>query len=173
MNEDPEVVLAEAKRGGSGFGGEPTGAAGWGEHASSCEVLGPAPALERSRVIRFDGAGWELVRPQPYRRDGASFRGVTRHLLAAPREAAFEVRYFEVEPGGHSTHERHQHVHVVVCLRGRGRVRLGDEVHEVGFGDVVYVAPGDPHQFFNPYAEPFGFLCIVDQSRDRPVPIGG
>ena len=38
------------------------------------------------------------------------------------------------------------------------------------FGDVIYVAPNDPHQFRNPddATEPFGFLCIVNAERDRP-----
>ncbi len=135
------------------------------------------PELDRSRVLRHDGAGWDAVRELPYRDGGsadvASFHGITRRVLASPEAAAFEVRYFELDPGGHSSLERHTHVHVVVCFRGRGRVRLGEEVHEVGYGDVVYVAPDEPHQFLNPYGEPFGFLCIVDRERDRPVPIGG
>jgi len=34
---------------------------------------------------------------------------------------------------------------------------------------VVYIAPGDPHQFRNDEGdEPFGFLCIVNAERDRP-----
>lgn len=146
--------------------------------AGSAACGGPAaPELDRSRVLRHDGAGWEAVRALPYRAGGegdvASFRAITRRILAAPEAASFEVRYFEIEPDGHSAFERHAHVHVVVCFRGRGRVRLGDQVHEVGYGDVVYVAPDEPHQFLNPYREPFGFLCVVDRERDRPVPIGG
>src|SRR2546427_2468983 len=37
----------------------------------------------------------------------------------------FVTRYFEIQPGGYSTLERHQHPHAVVVLRGRGRVTLG------------------------------------------------
>lgn len=133
----------------------------------------PPPALERSCVRRFDGASWDGVRAMAYKAEDGTFRGVTRRVLASPADAAFEVRYFELDPDGHSTFERHAHVHVVVCYRGRGRVRLGDEVHEIGFGDVVYIAPNEPHQFSNPYADPFGFLCIVDRERDRPTPAGG
>jgi quercetin dioxygenase-like cupin family protein len=57
-------------------------------------------------------------------------------------------------------------------LRGRGEVHLGGTVHPLGFGDAVYVAPHEPHQFRNPSAsEPFGFLCVVDARRDRPIPL--
>jgi len=137
----------------------------------SCTAPEPPAPLTRSSVIRYDGAGWDGVRALAYKAPDGTFRGVTRRILARSAEASFELRYFELDPDGHSTFERHEHVHVVVCHRGRGRVRLGATVHEVGFGDVVYVAPGEPHQFLNPYAEPFGFLCIVDRERDRPEPL--
>ena len=59
--------------------------------------------------------------------------------------------------------------------RGEGEVRLDCRLYRVGFGDVVYVAPGDPHQFLNPRdaREPFGFLCIVNAERDRPEAVDG
>jgi quercetin dioxygenase-like cupin family protein len=81
------------------------------------------------------------------------------------------VRYFEVGPGGYTTHERHEHQHVVIALRGEGEVRLGGEWLPLRFGDVVFVASNDPHQFRALGDEPFGFLCIVDAERDRPVPL--
>ena len=57
-----------------------------------------------------------------------------------------------------------------MVLRGRGEVALGGEVHALSFGDTVYVAPHEVHQFRNVSGdEPFGFLCIVDAERDRPV----
>ncbi|MFS8638752.1 MAG: cupin domain-containing protein [Gemmatimonadota bacterium] len=196
------VIVSEARRAGAGPDAEAPRATPGLDAAVAFAAAGSAcggaavPVLDRSRVLRYDGAGWESVRPLPYRAGGgaaratdgiagaaesdvgsaddvASFRGITRRVLASPAPAAFDVRYFEIERDGYSAFERHAHVHVVVCFRGRGRVRLGDEVHEVGYGDVVYVAPDEPHQFLNPYNEPFGFLCIVDRERDRPVPIGG
>jgi ribulose-bisphosphate carboxylase large chain len=100
--------------------------------------------------------------------------GVLRSILVGQggERTSFHARYFEIAPGGHTTLERHQHEHVVVVLRGAGEVILGDAVHPLGFGDTVYVAPQEVHQFRNPSAEPFGFLCLVDAVRDRPVPVG-
>ena len=176
--------------------GRRAGAAARGPEASSCEwpagARGPDPAVEgertetsscelpagmrvaapAARVLRAESPGrWAGVPALPYRADGAPSRGVTRRLLAAPPGAAFELRYFELAPGGHTTRERHAHEHVVVCWRGRGVAWVAGETHAVGPGDVVYVAAGEPHQFRNPYGEPFGFLCIVDRERDRPVPV--
>ena len=63
----------------------------------------------------------------------------------------------------------------MIPQRGRGEVQFGCYVYNVGFGDVVYVAPNDPHQFRNAgdATEPFGFLCIVNAERDRPQAVDG
>jgi quercetin dioxygenase-like cupin family protein len=139
------------------------------ETASSCEV-GPRPdATPQSKVLRFQpGFRWDGVAVAEYKSADESWCGVRRMTLAGGQGAAtaFEVRYFEIEPGGFSSLEHHAHEHVVIVLRGQGQVRLGEEVHDLGFGDTVYVAPHAVHQFRNPSgAEPLGFLCIVDAVR--------
>jgi quercetin dioxygenase-like cupin family protein len=83
-------------------------------------------------------------------------------------ETAFEVRYFEMEPSGYTSFERHRHEHLVVVLRGRGRVRLGSEWHDLAPHDVVRVPADMPHRFEAGADEPFGILCVVDRERDRP-----
>ncbi|MBI4537949.1 MAG: cupin domain-containing protein [Gemmatimonadetes bacterium] len=123
-----------------------------------------------ARVFRFHGFEWEGVEARVYKEGGEAFRGVIRRVLAKDDALAFEVRYFELEPGGYTSFERHEHEHVVIVLRGRGSVRLGEEMQALGFGDLVCVTPNTPHRFTNTDpAEPFGFLCIVDRERDRPV----
>lgn len=122
---------------------------------------------------------WSDVARQAYKEaDGESWRGITRAaLVGGPdgRPTPFHVRYFEVEPGGYSSHEYHNHEHVVVVMRGAGIVRLGDQEQPACYGDVIYVGPGEPHQFRNPVdaTEPFGFLCVVAAERDRPIVVGG
>ncbi|MGD8866938.1 MAG: cupin domain-containing protein [Gemmatimonadales bacterium] len=126
--------------------------------------------VSTSRVIRFENFRWDGVSPVAYKEEGESHRGVIRHpLVGAPEDAPFHVRYFEVGPGGYTSHERHEHQHVVIALRGEGEVRLGDRWQPVRFGDVVFVAPNDAHQFRAAGEEPFGFVCIVSAERDRPV----
>jgi quercetin dioxygenase-like cupin family protein len=124
-----------------------------------------------SSIVRYDGRTWPDAPARAYKSDDGTHQGVTRHLIARPDAAAFEVRYFEVAPGGWTTFERHAHVHVVLCQRGEATVRLGDAVHDVHPGDVVIVASGEPHQFRCVGAAPFGFLCIVDRDRDRHEPL--
>jgi quercetin dioxygenase-like cupin family protein len=146
------------------------------ESPSSCEVTpGRGPSARGSRVLRFRPEfRWEGVPEAEYKQSADHWRGVTRFgLVGGTGESTrFHLRYFEIAPGGFSSYERHRHEHAVVILRGRGEVQLGEVVHAVSFGDTVYVAPNEPHQFRNPSGtEPLGFLCVVDAERDPPTPL--
>jgi quercetin dioxygenase-like cupin family protein len=118
--------------------------------------------------------GWNGIEPVGYKasgeRDGDGFRGVTKHVISGNRgePCGFELRYFEVEPGGHTRLEQHKHVHSITVVRGSGYAVVGDAVHPLRHLDHVYVAPMTLHQFVNDGDEPFGFMCIVDSPRDRP-----
>jgi quercetin dioxygenase-like cupin family protein len=112
---------------------------------------------------------WEGIEEREY--NAGAGRAVTRHVLAAPAGASFQVRYFEVAPGGATNLEKHEHVHVVMALRGRGRALIGREVVELAPFDVVETPPLAPHRWINDGDEPFGFLCTVDADRDRPQPL--
>lgn len=145
---------------------------------SSCEAPDPERRAPRT-LLRFDPGtfSWEGVSRLAYKPSVGSalaWEGVTRQTLvgAAGEPVAFHLRYFELQPGGFSSLERHRHAHSVVVLRGRGRIRVGEELLEVRPFDTVFVPPDVPHQFLNPDArEPFGFLCPVDAERDAPRPV--
>jgi quercetin dioxygenase-like cupin family protein len=138
----------------------------------------PALTGNHSKVIRHRGDfTWDGVEVEGYKATTETWKGITRRELVGKRgeSGQFHVRYFELEPGGYSTLEKHEHEHVVIPQRGRGEVQFGCYVYRVEFGDVIYVAPNDPHQFRNPddATEPFGFLCIVNAERDRPQSVDG
>jgi quercetin dioxygenase-like cupin family protein len=121
---------------------------------------------------------WKGIEPRAYRdtarrERGMGFQGVARHTLAVGEElpAEFELRYFEFEPGGYSSLEKHRHAHFVIALRGSGSALVGDQVIELQPFDAVYVAPETPHRWIASGDESFGFLCPVDSSRDRPQPL--
>jgi quercetin dioxygenase-like cupin family protein len=130
-----------------------------------------------SKIIKAAAGGWLGVPLEPYKATTETYRGVTRRELVGKRGESprFHVRYFEIAPGGFTTYERHEHEHVVYALRGEGMVVIGETLHGVSPGDIVYVAPKDPHQLRAPAeaTEPFGFLCIVNAERDRPEPLDG
>ena len=140
----------------------------------------PPPELvgNHSKVIRHQGNfEWQGIPLEAYKETTDTWKGITRRELAGKRSESprFHVRYFEIAPGGHSTLEKHEHEHVVIPLRGRGEAQFGCYIYEVSFGDIIYVAPDDPHQFRNPEdaTEPFGFLCLVNADRDTPQSVDG
>jgi quercetin dioxygenase-like cupin family protein len=108
---------------------------------------------------QFDWEGVSLARYPPERK----MRDVSVRWLIGPAEKApnFALRYFEIEPGGWSSLDRHAHDHGVMILRGRGQVLLGEETVKVAFGDVVYIPPHEVHQFKSVGDEPLGFLCVI------------
>jgi quercetin dioxygenase-like cupin family protein len=108
---------------------------------------------------QFDWQGISLSHYPPERK----MKGVSVRWLIGPAEKApnFALRYFEIEPGGWTSLDRHAHDHGVVVLRGRGQVLLGQEEHEIAFGDVVYIPPDEVHQFKNSSEESLGFLCVI------------
>ena len=128
---------------------------------------------ETSKVLRCERYRWETVPLREYKSEGTGFREITRQTLlgegVGEQDLGFVTRYFEIQPGGYSSLERHRHPHSVMVLRGTGQVLLDQDRFLIKPFDCVYVSPGTVHQFQATGDEPLGFLCVVDRQRDRPV----
>jgi mannose-6-phosphate isomerase-like protein (cupin superfamily) len=112
---------------------------------------------------------WEGVAELPYKEDErALFKSITRQVLFADPALSGELRYFEMAAGGFSTLERHEHMHAVLILRGRGHCLVGREVRSVETRDLVTVPALTWHQFRATRGEALGFLCMVNAERDKP-----
>lgn len=115
------------------------------------------------------GFRWDDVPLKQYKHEGTHFKDISRQTLFSEEDdQPCELRYFEIEAGGHSTFERHGHTHSVVILRGRGRVVVGDEIADVEAMDLVRIPPQTWHQLLAADDAPLGFLCQVPCERDRP-----
>ena len=133
----------------------------------------PRSSLPEPRRLAFrKDWNWDGRDSSPYKdaRDLA-FRGVRRVELVGRfgERTRSDLRYFEVEPGGHTSLEKHVHTHVVIGARGEGVLLLGDRRLPLRQLDVACVGPLEAHQLRNETAEPFGFFCVVDHDRDRPM----
>lgn len=131
-----------------------------------------APILRKfRRGFRWDGVELEPYKLSTHR--GGEFHGASRQVIVGKRgeQVRFHVRYFEIEPRGFTSLERHRHSHVVIGARGNGRVRVGERNFRLRPMDTIYIAPDQPHQLQAVGNEPFGFFCIVDARRDRPRPV--
>jgi quercetin dioxygenase-like cupin family protein len=121
------------------------------------------------RKVQAEGFRWDAVPVLDYKQEGiAPFKDISRQVLFHRPDLDCELRYFEMAAGGHSTLERHEHVHGVMIFRGRGLCLVGETVKEVVAGDLVTIPPMTWHQFKAAKGEPFGFLCMVNAKRDKP-----
>lgn len=115
------------------------------------------------------GYRWDDVAHSPYKDEGAApFKAISRQTLFAEAALGCELRYFEMDAGGYSTLERHEHVHAVMILRGHGQCLLGDDIRAVKPHDLITIPGWVWHQFRATKGEPLGFLCMVNHARDRP-----
>ncbi len=118
-----------------------------------------------SIIHKFNGKAndftWQGVAGQVLTDEGLEF--ITKHVLIGENEDApnYIMRYFHVEPDGHSKLERHSQEHEVIILHGTGQAQIADQVFDVEPFDVVFISGGELHQFKNTGSEPFGFICVI------------
>jgi hypothetical protein len=63
---------------------------------------------------------WEGIPVSAYKSSGTHFSGITRQVVFPGGDGlACELRYFEIEPDGYSSLERHRHAHAIMVIRGR------------------------------------------------------
>ncbi len=122
-------------------------------------------------LIHYSGNyEWENVSLLTYKEEGTHFKNINRQILAEGlNDMPCQLRYFEIAPEGHSTLEHHQHAHLVMIFRGEGEVLLGKKIYHVREKDVITIPEHTWHQFRATKGTPFGFLCMVNIERDKPV----
>ncbi len=135
-------------------------------------------SINKTRFYRHKGNfTWQGIKTEKYKTEGSHWADVIRRVLTGNQNesAKFHLRYFEILPGGFTSFEQHKHEHVIISMRGKGKVFCGSpesaragKQYEMNFLDTLYIAPDTPHQLSNPFHEPFGFFCIVNAKRDEP-----
>ena len=102
------------------------------------------------------------------RRPVAAGSSTEMQVLLGPEDGVpnFNLRRFIMGEGGGMPRHRNLVEHEQYVLCGRARVGIGDEVHEVSAGQVLFIPAGAPH-YYEVLEAPFEFLCIVPQSDDR------
>lgn len=95
-------------------------------------------------------------------------RETVTQVLLGPDDGMphFAMRRFVMGAGGGMPRHTNSVEHEQYVLCGRARVRIGDAVHEVERGNVLYIPAGAPHSY-EVVEAPFEFLCIVPNAEDR------
>ena len=91
-------------------------------------------------------------------KDGSQIRELLAHRNSCIRKQSLaEAR---VAPGQRTTPHYHPLTEeIYYLLEGTGRMRIGDEVRDVGPGDAIVIPPGAAHTIENTGAGLLKFLC--------------
>lgn len=106
----------------------------------------------------------ESVPSTPVEVEGAE--GISIRLLIHEADQApnFYMRMFTIAPGGHTPYHDHEWEHEVYILAGSGEVTTPDGARPISPGFVVYVAPGETHNFVNTGEGEIKMLCLVPKT---------
>ncbi len=81
-----------------------------------------------------------------------------------------QLRLFNIDIGGCTPLERHEHEHEVYMLEGKAVLRGEDGEVEVGRGDAIFIPSNELHQFRNTGIEAVRFLC-TKETQETPEPL--
>ena len=88
-------------------------------------------------------------------------------LISSQEGPNFALRKFSMQKGGGMPRHTNTVEHEQYVLRGHAKIGIGDEIHEVKAGDVVFIPEGTIHFYENFGEEPFEFLCIIPNKEDK------
>ena len=120
--------------------------------------------------VQDQGTDAGVVRPAddvPFK-EVAAGKQTSMQVLLGPAEGApnFVLRRFRMAQGGGIPLHTNEVEHEQYVLRGRARIRIGEDLHDVGANDTLYIPAGVPHSY-EVVEGPFEFLCIVPNAPDQ------
>ena len=100
--------------------------------------------------------------------DVAAGTGTKRQVLIGADEGPnFAMPRLIMEPGGGMPMHTNTVEHEQYVLRGAAQIQIGEGIHHVKAGDVVYIPAGVPHNYKAAEGdEPFEFICVVPNGPD-------
>lgn len=109
----------------------------------------------------FVWSGVTKIDCKPQDNNPLTFNDTTRqNLVENGFGTNFHLRYFECKIGGFTTLEKHEHVHVIIIARGKGKVIVDDHIYNVKPMDLIIIPNNAAHQLINIGEEPFGFFVL-------------
>jgi quercetin dioxygenase-like cupin family protein len=101
-------------------------------------------------------------------------KGTEVQVLVGPGDGAphFALRRFIMQAGGSMPMHVNTVEHEQYVLRGKARLTIGGETHEVGPDTALFIPAGIPHDY-QVIEGPFEFICIVPNDQDEMTLVGG
>ncbi|MDD4363998.1 MAG: cupin domain-containing protein [Atribacterota bacterium] len=73
----------------------------------------------------------------------------------------FAMRLFEIGPEGHTPYHGHDWEHEVFVLEGEGEAKIDGKIYPIKKDSVIFVEPGQEHNFANSGSSSMKFLCLI------------
>ncbi len=114
-------------------------------------------------------AHYSEVKPSEVEMEGAM--GVNIRWLIGDKDQPpnFQMRLFEVAPGGHSPFHDHPWEHEVFILEGSGKLKYRQQEHGFEAGYFILVPPGEKHSFINTGDDTLKFLCLIPNKKQEKI----
>lgn len=94
--------------------------------------------------------------------------GASMQMLIAPSiETNFAMRKFVIKKDGHMPFHTNTVEHEQYVLKGKARVRMGEESFIAVKDDIIFIPAGVPHSYHVIGDEDYEFLCLVPNKDDN------
>jgi quercetin dioxygenase-like cupin family protein len=106
------------------------------------------------------------IDPLPVKGIEEATEGLTIRRVISEVDGAteFTMDVFEIEPGGRSAFHHHSWEHQIFVLSGEGTLTGPDGPVPFKQGDVIFIAPEEPHQIVNDGDSLVEFVCLIPKA---------
>ena len=87
-------------------------------------------------------------------------------LLDTPPSKNYKITYSVIRPRGFAEEHSHFWDHAYYIIEGRAKIRIGQEVRELGKGSLAYVPPNEVHAVENLLDAPLIVLAVVGSNSE-------
>ena len=95
-------------------------------------------------------------------------KGASMQMLISPDEAPhFAMRKFVIKAGGHMPFHTNTVEHEQYVLKGKAKVKVGNEEFIAQKDDILFIPQGIPHSYYVEGDEDYEFLCLVPKKEDK------
>jgi|YelNatPaOPRAMG01_1025707.scaffolds.fasta_scaffold56585_4 quercetin dioxygenase-like cupin family protein len=94
----------------------------------------------------------------PVNNETCCTKTAVRQLMAAE---GFDIKFFEMQPGGYSPQHSHPEQHQILVISGAGTVSDGKKTKPIQSGDIISILADEPHQLKTTGDTPLRFLAVT------------
>jgi len=103
------------------------------------------------------------LKPEVVEMDGARDVGMRLMLSEADGAPNFNLRVFDVQPGGNTPKHSHPYEHEIFILEGKGEMLLEGEMRKIAGYDTILIPASTEHTIVNNSDSLLRLICLIPQ----------